>query len=149
MNRYTCALLGSLLMSGLMANTTLAQAPAEKKPDAKPATPAARPALRDRSEILAKQLNLSDEQKPKVKAIMDEEMKKFTDLRTTGRNLSLPERQAKAKEIREATNVKMKEVLTPEQYEKYIKPGLRVPAIRPGATPPAGGAPPPAAPPAK
>jgi Spy/CpxP family protein refolding chaperone len=136
-------------MSGLMANTTLAQAPAEKKPDAKPATPAARPALRDRSEILAKQLNLSDEQKPKVKAIVDEERKKFLDLTATAKNLSLPERQAKAKEIRETTNVKMKEVLTPEQYEKYIKPGLRVPAVRPGATPPAGGAPPPAAPPAK
>jgi Spy/CpxP family protein refolding chaperone len=130
-----------------LANTSLAQAAAEKKPEAKPATPAVRPPLRDRSEILAKQLNLSDEQKPKVKAIMDEETKKFAELTSTGKNLTLQERRAKAKEIREATNAKMKEVLTPEQYEKYMKPGLRVPAVRPGATPPAGGAPPPAAPP--
>ena len=144
MNKYTFALMGGLLISGLMADNALAQAPAEKKPEAKPAAPGApgaRPAMRDRSEMLAKRLNLNDDQKSKAKEILDEEMKKMMELRTT-KGLTAQERQAKYKELRESTTGKMKDVLTPEQFQQYTKM-FTPPAMgsRPNAAPGAGAKP--------
>ena len=140
MNKYTFALMGGLLMSGLVADNALAQAPADNKPAARPAAPGApgaRPAMRDRSEMLAKRLNLNNEQKAKAKEIMAEEMKQMMELRTT-KGMTAQERQTKYKELRESTTAKMKEVLTTEQFEQYTKmfspPAMgRRPNAAPGA----------------
>ncbi len=96
-------------------------------------------------EKLAKELGLSDDQTTKFKAVLDDGRKQLQELRADT-SLSPEDKRAKGKSLREATNGKVKEILTAEQYEKYLKlaPG---PRNRPGAgAPPAAGAP--AAPPA-
>ena len=88
-------------------------------------------------EKIAKDLDLSDEQKPKFKAVMEDVRKQMTDLHADT-SLSQTDKRAKGKAIREATNNKMKEILTPEQYEKYLKLAPSGPRNRSGAgTPPA------------
>ncbi len=52
--------------------------------------------------MIGRMLGLSDEQKDKVRPIFDEETKQM-------------------QKVREQTNVKLKEVLTPEQWEKYSR----------------------------
>jgi Spy/CpxP family protein refolding chaperone len=67
---------------------------------------------------LSEALTLTAEQKPKVKAILDEQMKKTRELRTD--SASTPEdRRSKMQAIRQEANKKMKEVLTAEQFKKY------------------------------
>lgn len=89
-------------------------------------------------EQLAKNLDLTDAQKPKVKAALEEQMQKMGALRQDA-SLTPEDRRAKMKTIREDMKAKMKEILTPEQFAKYEKmgPGNR-PNHRPGGTPPAG-----------
>lgn len=79
------------------------------------------PMMRDRTDMLARMLNLTDEQKDKVRPILEEEQKKMT-------------------EIREQTQAKLKPILTQEQWDKYYRP---TPAtsqrlqniVRPGGAP--------------
>src|SRR5262245_16338385 len=63
---------------------------------------------------LNERLKLTDEQKTKVKAILEEQFKKLQELRNdTG--LSQEDGRAKRQALREEVAKKMKEVLTPEQ----------------------------------
>ena len=108
-------LLGGLL--GLLPASRAADAdpkPADKI-DAK-----ALPARTQRLQGLAEQLNLSDEQKEKIKPILQEERKKVRELRDN-KDLSRQDRVAKLKEIREDVRAKVKPILTPEQLEKWNK----------------------------
>lgn len=96
-----------------------------------PGGPTTRPVMRDRTDMLARMLNLSDEQKEKVRPILEDEAKQMAA-------------------IREQTQQKLKTILTPEQWEKYYRPSpaMRPPMGMPGApaAPGAPVAPPPAAP---
>jgi Spy/CpxP family protein refolding chaperone len=98
-------------------------------------------------EQLSKSLDLTDDQKPKVKAALDEQMQKMGELRKDPdfAGLSREDKMVKMKPIRDDYMAKMKDILTPEQFAKLEKmgPGMR------GNRPPGGGAgaPPPAAPP--
>ena len=74
----------------------------------------------DRTEMLARMLKLSDEQKAKVKPIIDEETKQMD-------------------EIRQKTMEKLKPILTDEQYAQYSRFG----GMRPGMMPPRGAGGPP------
>jgi Spy/CpxP family protein refolding chaperone len=75
---------------------------------------------RPNAEQIAKDLGLSDDQKAKVKAVLEEQQKKMQELRAnTG--LSQEDKRAKMKEMRENFVEKMKEILTPEQFEKWQK----------------------------
>jgi Spy/CpxP family protein refolding chaperone len=62
------------------------------------------PFMRDRTEILARMLNLTEEQKAKVKPIVEEETKQM-------------------EQIRLKTQEKLKPILTPEQYERFTRMG--------------------------
>ena len=84
-------------------------------------------------DTVAKQLELTDDQKPKVKPIWDDLQQKQRDVRQDT-NLDRTEKQAKVKELRDAATVKLKEILTPEQLTKWEKVGQRRP---PQAAPPA------------
>jgi periplasmic protein CpxP/Spy len=66
----------------------------------------------------SEQLKLTDAQKPKVKAALEEQTKKLQELRgdTT---MSQQDRRAKMQTIREDLDKKMKEILTADQYKKY------------------------------
>jgi periplasmic protein CpxP/Spy len=69
-------------------------------------------------EKYTEQLSLTDEQKPKVKALLDDSTKKRREL---FRDAALDQQQKREKfqEVMEAQNKKMKEILTADQYKKY------------------------------
>jgi len=88
-------------------------------------------------EQLTQQLSLTDEQKPKVKAILDTRDKKIAELRGDS-SLSQEDRRTKMQSIREEVTAQMKGVLTAEQFDKWQKMSQR--GRRPGP-PPGGGNP--------
>jgi protein CpxP len=136
-------MMATLVAGGLLAGIPLQAQDAPKTPPAGDQPAAAAPAPRRPQFTLdgmAKALDLTDDQKTKVKPIMEEQQKKMTDLRND-KTLSPEDRRAKMKEIRDATGAKLKEVLTAEQYAKWEKMGPpnrrpAAPAAAP-ATPPA------------
>jgi protein CpxP len=73
-----------------------------------------------RLERLTKDLSLTDEQKPKVKAVLEETGKKI-------QALAPDQRREKMKTIREEEATKMKEILTADQFKKYEEFGKRMP----------------------
>jgi len=104
--------LAALVAGSLLAGTAL------QAQDA----PQARSAMHGRpsADQMAKELNLTDDQKTKVKAALADQQTKMKALRDD-KSLSREDRRAKGKEIREATQAKIKGILTPEQMEKWQK----------------------------
>jgi Spy/CpxP family protein refolding chaperone len=91
---------------------------------------------------IAKELDLTDAQKPKFQEIMKGSMDKRKALRDDT-SLTQEDRKAKMKEIQEDTATQMKALLTPEQFTKWQELSKKMRGNRP---PPGGGAggPPPA-----
>ena len=105
MNRIS--LIAALALGGLVACSTLAtaqDAPKDAKKSGKHG-----PTI----EQLTKQLSLTDEQQPKVKAVLDDTAKQMQDLTREDRQ------GEKGQAIRKEQNKKMKEILTDEQFKKY------------------------------
>jgi Spy/CpxP family protein refolding chaperone len=75
-------------------------------------------AQRERMQEMARELNLTDEQKEKLQTIIREQMEKVRDLRQDA-SLAQPERAEKFKAIREEIIAEARKVLTPEQFEKW------------------------------
>jgi hypothetical protein len=73
-------------------------------------------------DTIAKQLELTDDQKPKVKAVFDEMQQKQKDLRADT-SVAQADKRAKAKEIRDAATAKLKDILTADQFAKWEKMG--------------------------
>ena len=130
----------ALIAGSLFAGNQMLRAADTNQP---PATPS-RPALGMRGPgmmgRLNEQLQLTDDQKPKVQAIMEDQMKQVRDMRTNA-SLSPEERRSKMQAIHESTSSQMKAVLTPEQYDKWTaltqrgrQPFNRPPGANPGAT---------------
>lgn len=134
--------LAALVAASLFAGNTLQaqDAPKDKPAGEQPAPGPGGPGMRRppiSPDAIAKQLDLTDDQKTKLKPVIEEMQKKVTEMRKdTG--LAPEDRRAKMKEIRDGMTAKMKEILTPEQLAKWEKMGAG--GRRPGA-----GAPPPAA----
>ncbi|MGC8742653.1 MAG: hypothetical protein ACP5T0_02085 [Verrucomicrobiia bacterium] len=82
----------------------------------------------NRTEMLARALKLTDEQKEKARPIIEEETKKLQELRMK-KDLTPQERVAKMREIREATYQKMKPILTEEQWNKFYRPMTNATAV--------------------
>jgi hypothetical protein len=129
---------------------------AQEKKDEKPAGTAgtpptpARPVTppRDPSAAYVRFLNLSEEQKAKVKPILDQEAADLKVMRED-KNIPAQTRLAKYKEIREATTAKIKPLLNEEQAQKWERiRNPRQPGLQPAAPGQAGQPPRPASPPA-
>jgi protein CpxP len=73
------------------------------------------PTVEERMEHMDKDLNLTDEQKPKVKAALEENQKDMQGVR----DLPQDQRREKMKETMQGFDKKMKEILTPDQYTKW------------------------------
>jgi len=90
-----------------------------------PGGPPAGPGMRGRPglDVIAQQLNLTDDQKPKFRSIMESRMQKMRDLRQDPdfANMAPEDRAAKVKAIQDDTAAQMKALLTPEQFEKWQK----------------------------
>jgi Spy/CpxP family protein refolding chaperone len=113
-NRLSLTAMLALAVGTLLAcsNVVIAQdtkeAPAAKKRGFSPD---------QQLERLSTELNLTDAQKPKVKELLESGQKKRQELR----GLAQDERREKGRAIMDEQNKKMKEILTPDQFEKYQK----------------------------
>src|SRR5256714_3514824 len=111
MRTIKTGLIAALAIGGLLALTNVASAQDAKEGKKGRQTP------EQRLEFLSKELSLTDAQKPKVKAVLEDNAKKREDLR----NLDQSERREKMRALMEEQNKKFKEILTPDQYGKYEK----------------------------
>ena len=66
------------------------------------------------------ELSLTDEQKPKIKAALEESQKKRQEIFADS-SLSREQRMEKMRPITEEQDKKFKEILKPDQYAKYEK----------------------------
>jgi Spy/CpxP family protein refolding chaperone len=67
---------------------------------------------------IAAELNLSDDQKAKIKPILQGEVEELRGVKNDA-SLSPEQKQAKSKQIHEASKSKIGEILTPKQKEKW------------------------------
>ncbi len=149
------SLIPMLVLGGLMAFGSMATAQDNKPADGAPppggpppggGRRGGMPTVEQQMERLTTALTLTDEQKPKVKAVLEETNKKGQELRADT-NLSQEDRRTKRQALMDEQNTKLKAILTTEQFDKYQKmPRGRGPGGGAGG-PPAGG-PPAGAPPA-
>ncbi len=113
------SLVAALVLGGLLACCTLASAQDTNSPDSTPKKGGKRgmPTVEQRMERMSTELSLTDDQKPKVKAVLEDFGKQYAGLRDVPQD----ERRAKMQSIREDEGKKLKEILTPDQWEKYQK----------------------------
>lgn len=134
--------LAILLAVGLFAGNSLqAQDTPKDKPAGGQAGPGGsgqrRPAMS--VEAVAKQLDLTDDQKTKVKPILEEWQKKLGEFRKSAADLSPEDRRTKMKELRDGVTAQLKPILTEEQLAKWEKMGQGMRRQGgPGNPPPAG-----------
>jgi periplasmic protein CpxP/Spy len=110
-------------LAGLLHTLPAASAAEQTASDPKPTTtaPNERGArARDQMQQIAKELNLTEEQKTQLKPVIQKQAEKARALRADT-SLSREERQAKLKTLRAELAPEFKKVLTPEQYEKWQK----------------------------
>jgi Spy/CpxP family protein refolding chaperone len=119
----------TLMIAALIAGSVFAADVAVRAQDAtnKPSTdarPPAGPGNRGRMnfDFISQQLSLSEDQKPKVKPILEDMQKQMADLRKDT-TVQGTDRRAKMKEIRDGATTKLKDVLTPDQLAKWEKMG--------------------------
>ena len=125
----------TMLIAALAAGALLTGSSALRAQEATNTPPAGEhgPGMKGRPD-LAKQLDLTDAQKPKVEAIRKSAMEKSRALREDT-SLTPEEKKAKAKAIRDDTATQMKAVLTPEQFTKWQEMSKRGPHNHPPGTP--------------
>jgi Spy/CpxP family protein refolding chaperone len=102
-----------LVLCGFMVSVATAQ-------DTNKATPRRGANTEQRIEQLDKQLQLTADQKTKLKAYFDGERKKMQDMRADT-SLTREQRQEKMKAVREDLQKEMKSVLTADQFTKWEK----------------------------
>jgi periplasmic protein CpxP/Spy len=139
----------SLLSFAGLVLSLVAVVPQSFAEDMKPAAPAPEargPGGARQIEMLAKRLNLTDDQKTKVGGILKDQMSKMMALRDD-ESLSQSDRRSKMMAMRKDAMTKIRALLTPEQQATFDK----MPAMGGGGSygkkKADGGAPAPAAPP--
>ena len=72
----------------------------------------------ERVETLSKQLNLTDDQKPKVRALFEDQQKQGQELRQDT-SLSREDRMEKMRAINQSTRKQIEKILTADQKKKW------------------------------
>jgi Spy/CpxP family protein refolding chaperone len=72
--------------------------------------------IEQQMERMTTTLTLTDEQKPKVKAVLEGQQKKMQEVRSES---DQDTRRTKMQDLRKETETKMKAILTDEQFKKY------------------------------
>jgi Spy/CpxP family protein refolding chaperone len=108
----------SLAVAACAAGTSFVQA--QDEPPKRPATGGgggggARALPEERMKMLTSSLGLTQEQQDKIKKIIDDDKPNFEKLRGTPQE----ERRAKFRQLMQAQNDRIAEVLTPEQKDKF------------------------------
>jgi Spy/CpxP family protein refolding chaperone len=109
MKMQKLSLIAALALGSLLACTTITSAQ-----DAKDGKKGGRMTIEQRMERLTTALTLTDEQKPKIKAVFEETAKKM-------QAIPQDERREKSRTLREEETKQIKAILTAEQGEKYDK----------------------------
>ena len=116
--------LGACLLSALVGfgQAPPAGQPPAAQPAAGPQQPGQRARMRrdwveDRLERMSRRLNLTDEQKAKIRLILQDEAKQLRALRQDT-SLSPDQQRQQAREIRTSARKQIDQILTPEQKEK-------------------------------
>jgi Spy/CpxP family protein refolding chaperone len=113
MKLHKMSLVAGLVLSGLIACGSMAMAQDQKA--GKEGRKGGFPTVQERLDRMTEALKLTDEQKPKVKAALEEQSEAMKALR----DATPEERREKGKGLREEFDKKMKAILTSEQYEKF------------------------------
>ena len=111
------SLIAAMALGGLVACSTLVTAQdasnAPEKKDGK-----GRMSPEQQLERYTEKLSLTDEQKPKVKAVLEDSAKKRREIaKESGQDRQ--QMREKMQPVMEAQNKKMKEILTADQFTKY------------------------------
>lgn len=113
-----------MLIAALAAGALLAGSSSLLAQDNSTNTPSAANARRGMRgpnlDRLATTLKLTDDQKAKVKTVLDAQTQKMTDLRADT-TLSQADRRTKMQAIRDDTTTQMKAILTDDQFAQYQK----------------------------
>ena len=110
------SIIAVLALGSLVASSNLASAQDQKEKGGGRRGPS----VEQRMERMTEELKLTDEQKPKVKAVLEASQKKRQELFTDS-SVPREERREKMRGIMENENKKLKEILTPDQYTKHEK----------------------------
>ncbi len=109
------------MMAALALGTLLTCAtPAPAQTTNAPGRGERRMTVQQRVDRMASELKLTDDQKTKVTALLEAQGKKRQELRADT-SLSRDERREKTRAFMQEQNKKLKEILTPEQFEKWQK----------------------------
>jgi len=105
------SLIAAMALGGLVACSTLATA--QDATNNVPKKSGKRGfSVEQRLERMSTALNLTDDQKPKVKAVLEDTAKQMLDL-------APEDRREKGRALREQETTKLKEILTADQFMKY------------------------------
>lgn len=114
--RPVCMLI-MMVMLGLNARARPQAAQQPAPPQAGPHAPRGQESVQERMERLSKELDLRQEQREKIRPLIEEEVKQLRELRANT-NLTPEQRREKATAIMKETHEKLAAVLNPEQKEK-------------------------------
>jgi len=116
----TLSLVAVLALGGLVACSTMATAQEAKGEKKGGAQGKGRPTVEQQLEQMTADLKLTDAQKPKVKAVLEESSKKRGEIYNDS-SVPREQRREKMQPIMQEETKKMKEILTSEQFEKWQK----------------------------
>lgn len=119
LNVFRLNLVTALTVGALAAGTALASA---QSTNSTPSTThgAKGGQLKERLQMIADELQLTDKQKEEIRPIIQEQFEKGRSLRQDT-SLTQEERRAKLKDLRQDTAAKLKPILTPQQLDKFEK----------------------------
>jgi len=116
MRIYQSRLMAAMALGGLLACAAVCSAQSTNAPT----RGANRDFVKQRVERMSSDLNLTSDQKTKVTALLQEDTKKRQELRA---DTSIPREQKREKgqALMAEQEKKLKEILTPDQYDKWQK----------------------------
>jgi Spy/CpxP family protein refolding chaperone len=109
------SVIAGLAVAGLLCFASAAKAQDDSKAEKKGKR--GFPTIEEQMDRLDKELTLTDDQKPKVKKVLEDSNAKRRELFSSGG--SREEMRPKMRTIQEEQDKKLKEVLTADQYKKY------------------------------
>jgi Spy/CpxP family protein refolding chaperone len=113
------SLIAALAIGGLVACSTLATAQDSTNNVPKKGGKRGMPTVEQQMERMTTALDLTDAEKPKVKAVLEDSSQKMKEI-MSDTSLDQAARREKMRPIRDEQNKQMKAILTDDQYTKYL-----------------------------
>lgn len=132
--KFVFAILLSVLLLFALSVVAQEQAPPSGQEQQQPRRPMMQ-TPQERLDNLAKELNLTDDQKAKIKPILEDEHKQMQALRSDT-SMSPEDRRAKMMQVRDKMNDSIKAVLDKDQQKKYDEMMTKMRGPRGGPRPP-------------